>query len=222
MIFLAILALTCAVAVAARDGIKAHPVVAYACVAALVLAFEVSSPATLPRPLFDALFFLIQKCMLAMALFMVVMALGALPSHNAIRSRLMPIRAELSIMGCIASVGHIVSNGLLHGGVFVSNGVGNVLFLCVALAAAVLLCVLGVTSVRVVKARMNARTWQRIQKGAYVFMALLFLHIMLILAPSALGGGAAAQEGVAVYAILFGVYAIARIRRAFLDGATRR
>ena len=45
----------------------------------------------------------------------------------------------------------------------------------------------------------------------------MYVHLMLMLAPSAMRGGQAAIISVAVYTISFGVYAVWRIARAVLD-----
>lgn len=43
------------------------------------------------------------------------------------------------------------------------------------------------------------------------------MHVLAMLLPSALGGGAAAQESVTAYTLMFGAYLVARITRAILD-----
>ena len=85
------------------------------------------------------------------------------------------------------------------------------------LALLVLLLVLGVTSLQGVKRRMDAGTWKRLQKWAYVFFGLVYVHLMSILLPSALAQGMTARVSIAVYTVLFGLYAALRIARAVLD-----
>ena len=43
------------------------------------------------------------------------------------------------------------------------------------------------------------------------------MHVLAMLLPSALGGGAATQESVTAYTLMFGAYLVARITRAILD-----
>ena len=70
---------------------------------------------------------------------------------------------------------------------------GNVLgALVVALALLVLLLVLGVTSFGFVERRMRTESWKRLQRWAYVFFGLVYVHLMLMLAPAASRGGEAA------------------------------
>ena len=86
-----------------------------------------------------------------------------------------------------------------------------------ALVLFALLLVLGVTSFNAVKRRMRADTWKRVQLLAYPFFGLVYVHLLLMLLPSALQGGAAAQASVAAYTAVFGTYAVLRVTRALLD-----
>ena len=83
-----------------------------------------------------------------------------------------------------------------------------------AAAITVLLVVLGVTSFNSVKARMSKQIWVKVQKWAYVFFGLTYVHVLAMLLPSALGGGAAAVQSVAAYTVVFGAYAVLRVARA--------
>ena len=161
-----------------------------------------------------------QKCTLSLALFFVVMAIGAFPHAGAVGKRLRPIRAELSIMAWILSLGHMcvylasyvprIAQGLGHSGsVLVSLSIALLLF--------ALLFVLGVTSFRAVKRRMTRRSWTAVQRLSYLFFGLVFVHLMLMLAPAAMSGGLEALVSAAVYTALFSGYAVARIVRAYLD-----
>ena len=48
-----------------------------------------------------------QRCALAFLLFSIVMFVGVLGEKNPLRTHLMPIRRQLSILACIFAVGHI-------------------------------------------------------------------------------------------------------------------
>ena len=80
-----------------------------------------------------------------------------------------------------------------------------------------LLLVLGVTSFNAVKKRMRTETWKRVQKLAYPFFLLVYVHLLLMLAPSALHGGIAATTSVAVYSVVFAAYVVVRLVRAAKD-----
>ena len=57
--------------------------------------------------LYDALFLLLHKCTLATALFAVVMYIGVFARDSRVATYLRPIRAELSIMAWLLSLGHM-------------------------------------------------------------------------------------------------------------------
>ncbi|MEF9876498.1 MAG: hypothetical protein RR772_06270 [Gordonibacter sp.] len=161
-----------------------------------------------------------QKCMLPLALFAVVMFIGVFARDSKVGSWLRPVRAELSIIAWILSLGHmtvylmsyvprVLAGGSLGGNVALSFVVALVLF--------ALLLMLGITSFNGVKKRMKADSWKRVQLLAYPFFGLIYVHVLLMLLPSALHGGVAAQVSVAVYTMVFGTYAVLRVVRAVRD-----
>lgn len=216
MTFLIVLACTLAGVFVLRNPIRKAPVVFYALAIALVVVFFCSGMLHLPRSVDTLLFTLVRKCTLALALFVVVMLIGAFPHDSKVRRWLQPIRAELSIIAWILSLGHMAAylsgymtrlvSGAMDGAVFAAIVVALVLF--------VLLLVLGVTSFQFVKQRMTRASWRRVQKFSYVFFALVYVHLMLMLLPPALQGGSVAQVSVAVYSVIFIAYAVARVSYA--------
>ena len=212
MTLILVLAGAVAFAFACKRPIKSCPLAFYALAATLDVLFVVGSFAGLPPMLYDALFLLLHKCTLATALFAVVMYIGVFARDSRVATYLRPIRAELSIMAWLLSLGHMaiyLSTGLPQTNVAVA--------LALALALFALLVVLGVTSFNVVKKRMKKETWKRVQLLAYPFWGLVYVHLLLMLVPSALRGGAPAQMAVAVYSVVFVGYAVLRIRRAAVD-----
>ena len=86
-----------------------------------------------------------------------------------------------------------------------------------AMVLFVLLIILGVTSFNFVKKKMDPHSWKKIQKMAYPFFMLTYVHLLLMLLPSALHGGQAAIVTVSMYSVVFIGYAVLRIRRAMID-----
>lgn len=80
-----------------------------------------------------------------------------------------------------------------------------------------LTAMLGFTSGSQAKRRLGAKRWKSIQRWAYLFYALAYAHLMLVLAPSVEQGVAAAQVTAAVYTVVFAAYAVLRIRRFVID-----
>lgn len=222
MEFLAVLAIVSALCYVLRSPIRKAPGVLYAVCFAMVVLFAAGSFFELPVVVEEVLFLFVHKCTLAMALFAVVMFVGVFPRESVVSHALRPIRTELSIAACIMALGHmffylsaylprVLSGGVLAGGVGASFAVAIVLF--------VLLLVLGVTSFSLVKRQMSADAWRRLQKFAYLFYGLIYVHLVLMLTPAALAGSAAAMVDVAVYTALFGAYAVLRVVRWRKDAA---
>lgn len=221
MKFLVVLLCTVVAVFALKKPIKKYPVLFYAIAVALDVLFVCNSYVLFPQFVSSALTLLVHKCTLSLALFTVVMYIGVFAQGSKVKTYLLPIRAELSIIAWILSLGHMVvylmsyvpqlSHGVEH-----MNGVvlGS---LAVALVLFALLLVLGVTSFAFVKRSMKLHTWKRVQMLAYPFFMLVYVHLLLMLLPAALRGGAAAQASVAVYSVVFVGYIALRLYRAAKD-----
>ena len=81
----------------------------------------------------------------------------------------------------------------------------------------VLFVMLLVTSFNAVKRHMHAKTWKNVQRWAYVFFGLMYVHLAVILMPPALSGKETAMISMTVYTIVFAAYAILRIRRTVVE-----
>lgn len=207
-----------------RKPLKRFPAVFYALAVMLNVLYVANAYVMFPDLVRKAVFLLMQKCTLSLALFAVVMFIGAFRKDSRVGVLLRPVRAELSIMACILALGHMVvylTPLMPHVGSGAVDARYAVFFVTVVLLW-VLLLVLGVTSFECVKRRMNGRAWVRVQKGAYLFFGLVFVHMMSILLPAAMSGGRAAQASVAVYAVLFAAYAGMRSARAWIDRRSRK
>ena len=199
---------------------KALPVAFYAAAIAIDVVYVYGVFFGLPRAIWSPLFVLIQKCELSLALFVVVMFIGCLNRGGRAYHWLKPVRSELSIVAWFLSLGHMAVYlesylpRLLGGGEIGGNVMGAFVLAVVLL---VLLVVLGVTSFAFVKRQMSTASWKKVQKLAYPFFGLVYVHLLLMLLPSALHGGLAAQASVAVYSVVFVGYALCRVGRALVD-----
>lgn len=162
---------------------------------------------------------LVRRCMVALSLFTIVMFIGVLPKGSRLDAWLRPIRAELSIIACILCFGHMclylepyathAASGTLAGNVLVSFIAACVLFALVLL--------LGVTSLGFVKRRTGTRPWKNIQRLAYPFFILAYVHVLFMLVPSAQRGGEQAVISVVLYSVVFVAYIVLRLLRAYKD-----
>lgn len=219
MTFIIVLAVTTVACFALRNPLHKWPLAFYGLAIAVDVLFACGSFGMLPRSIWMPLLVLVQKCMVALAMFVVVMFIGCFNKESKVGRWLRPVRAELSIIACILACGHMavylasylprLFNGGLGGNVLAS--------LVLALVLLALLLVLGVTSFQTVKKHMRTETWKRLQKLAYLFFGLVYVHLVLMLLPSALAGGAAARVTVGIYTVMFVGYAVARVARAVAD-----
>lgn len=218
MDFLIVLVVAAVAPVALRTPLHKWPVAFYVLAVAADVAYIIGIEGLLPRAVMGPLTLLMGKCVLSLALFVVVMYIGVFAKGSKVRQWLKPVRSELSIIACILACGHMA----VYMGSYVPRlggtlGVNVLSALVVALALLVLLLVLGVTSFGFVKRRMRTDSWKRLQRWAYVFFSLVYVHLMLMLAPAASRGGEAAVASVVVYTAVFGAYAVLRVRRAMVD-----
>lgn len=226
MTFLITLAVCITLSFLLRIPIKKVPWLFYLLALALTVLFLARSLVSLP-PAIDKVFFsLMQKCIIAESLFIVVMYIGTLNVKSKVRQWLQPVRAELSIIACILALAHVTSYlGSFGARILFSsasyNGFLTASF-CISCILLVLLVVLGITSFEFLKQRMHTKTWIRVQILAYVFYGLTYIHILLCLLPPALGGGITAQVSVAIYSLLFVLYAVLRLRRWSVDKRLRQ
>ncbi len=85
--------------------------------------------------------------------------------------------------------------------------------LVVGVAVALVLVVLAATSVSAVRKAMDAAVWKRVQKLAYPFYLLMYVHLAAMLVPSSLMGGNSLANLV-VYTVVVAAYALLRLAKA--------
>ncbi len=154
----------------------------------------------------------------ASAIFVVVMYAGAVQQGSVAQRKWMPIRAELSIIASILTLGHNLSAGQTY---FVylftepSKLQGSLLWatICTLLMLCIMLP-LFITSFPKVRRKMQARNWKKLQRFAYAFYALIYIHVLLLYVPKAQMGNTKAIVNVAVFSVIFLVYGVMRIRKA--------
>ena len=162
-----------------------------------------------------------QRCTLAMAFFAIVMFVGVFDENSPVRRKLLPVRRQLSICGCLLCLAHVFyyaktylaqleSSPQLH----FSGSSGNlILSLAISVILVLLLGILGITSCTIVKAKMKASSWKNVQRLSYAFFTLIIVHLGIILVPPALSGNTPAIESVVVWGLIFVLYAVLKIKR---------
>ena len=219
MSFLLVFAVTAVLSVVLADVIRKIPALFYFFAIVAVAILYAGVYGLIDGSWWGSLIFLVRRCMVALSLFLVVMFIGVLPMDSKMGLRMRSVRSELSIIASILCFGHMCMylgtyaqralHGMLKYNVMTSFVLAIVLF--------VLLVVLGITSFRYVKRRMTAQTWKRIQLLAYPFFALIYVHIIIMLAPAVLSKGGLSAVNVAVYTFFFSVYMVLRLWRYSVD-----
>ena len=165
------------------------------------------------------------KGSLGTAMFVVVMYTGALPKGNKLIAPLMKIRGKLSITAAILVLCHNFTYGMTYFRMlFTKTSLLSATQLAAAVISLVLIAimiVLTVTSFPSVRKKMQAKKWKQLQRTAYVFYGLMYVHIILINIPYARLGLGMYVANVVIYSIVFLGYAAMRISKAISVKAAR-
>lgn len=219
MSFLAVLIATLAFVAVFKDIVRKIPAILYLLALALSVLYVATSYVVFPHWLKMLLFLLMQKGTLATALFVIVMYMGVFRDVDFVKHRLMPLRATLSIVACILVLGHVAKYLSAFAPTFVSLNAVLQVGLVVAIVCFALMLLLGITSFQRVKHCMSATSWVNLQKWAYLFYGLVYVHLVLLLAPSAASAvDNTASISILVYTVVFGLYAVLRVGKALKDG----
>ncbi|MBU3214558.1 ferric reductase-like transmembrane domain-containing protein [Clostridium estertheticum] len=151
---------------------------------------------------------------ISIAFFILVMFAGALNPKWKITRKLQSIRAELAIMASI----FIIPHALIYFVRFIvlklpkmfTTGVIPKLYIAyiiVGIIAFVIMLPLFITSFKKIRSKMQSGKWRKLQKRAYIFYFLVYVHILIIMVNE--------KEidllKLSSYTIIFGTYTILRL-----------
>ncbi len=208
-----------------KDSLKKHAGIYY--IGAAVISIAVFLIGFLPMPLFvkNNILGIFAKGSLGTAMFVAVMYAGALPKGSKLIAPLMKIRGELSITAAILVLCHNFTYGMTYFKMlFIKPAALSATQLTAAIISLVLIIimlVLTVTSFQAVRKKMKAKKWKQLQRTAYIFYGLMYVHIMLINIPYARLGLGTYIANVVIYSIVFLGYAAMRIAKAVSVKAAR-
>lgn len=175
--------------------------------------------ARFPSWLSNILWPLLSRGALATSLFIVVMGMGALPRGCAPLKRLMPIRAELSIMASLLILGHNIAYGKTYFvRLFTDAGrmalTQRLAAICSLIMIAIMLPLM-ITSFKPIRRKMKPKAWKRLQRTAYLFYALIYVHVMLLYVPLAQSSQRFSYRiNIILYSVIFIGYACLRLDKA--------
>ena len=208
-----------------KDSLKKHAGIYY--IGAAVISIAAFLIGFLPMPLFvkNNVLGIFAKGSLGTAMFVAVMYAGALPKGSKLIAPLMKIRGELSITAAILVLCHNFTYGMTYFKMlFIKPAALSATQLTAAIISIILITimlVLTVTSFQAVRKKMKAKKWKQLQRTAYIFYGLMYVHIMLINIPYARLGLGTYIANVVIYSIVFLGYAAMRIAKAVSVKAAR-
>ena len=221
MLFLTALIIALFIAFFLDKPLKKHPTIFYVTASVLTACsiillrsdVEISS-----RFVRDYVIGIFSRGALGAAFWAVVMWAGALPNGSAPIKKLMPIRGELSITAAILTFSHIITYGLQYISNSLQGRTGSdfVITSIVCIIMVLIMIPLTVMSFKTIRKKMNAKTWKKIQRLAYIFYAFIYIHIIVLLEPKAQKGREGYFLSVIVYSLVFIGYAVMRIRKAYI------
>ena len=210
-----------ALAYALRKPLKRYAVSFYVVAAAIDVLFLSHALFGVSRNLASTAYPYFTRCLVGFSLFSLVMYIGVLPEASKAKRALTPIRGELSIVAAILAVGHVVNylgaylDQILSG--FAGMSSSMMASFIVSSLLIVLLSALTITSLSSVKAKMHSETWKLVQRWAYAFYGLAYLHLVLVLAPTVSQTGQRALLSIIFYTIVVLAYFMLRIAKHMRD-----
>lgn len=220
MIFIISLVVAAAFILLCGKALRAHPAPFYtvaAVLSALVIELYWVAPAFLSLQLRTKLPIVLGA--FGTACFIFVMYAGALPNGHPLMKKIMPIRGELSIFACLLTLGHNLSYGknyLTPGYLFSAPVSPTKAAAWVSVVSILLMLVLTITSVKAVRKRFQPKKWKALQRWAYLFYALVYIHVLLLTIPNLLKGRTSYTTNLLVYSLVYLSYAVCRIQKAVL------
>ncbi|MCI6164768.1 MAG: FMN-binding protein [Lachnospira sp.] len=207
------------------DSLKKHPNAYYIGAAAISIGIFLLGFVDMPLFIKKNILGIFAKGSLGTAMFVFVMYAGALPKGNRFIAPLMKIRGELSITAAILVLCHNFTYGRTYFRMlFVQPEILSETQLAAAIISIILIMimlVLTITSFPSVRKSMQAKKWKQLQRTAYLFYGLMYVHIMLINIPYARLGMSMYIVNVIVYSIVFFGYAAMRISKALITNAQK-
>lgn len=207
------------------DSLKKHPNAYYIGAAAISIGIFLLGFVDMPLFVKKNILGIFAKGSLGTAMFVFVMYAGALPKGNRFIAPLMKIRGELSITAAILVLCHNFTYGRTYFRMlFVQPEILSGTQLAAAIISIIMIIimiVLTITSFPSVRKSMQAKKWKQLQRTAYLFYGLMYVHIMLINIPYARLGMSMYIVNVIVYSIVFLGYAAMRISKALITNAQK-
>ncbi len=185
-----------------------------------IISFIIYKTAELPWFIKDYILGVFTSGTLGIAGFYIVMFAGCLSNGTILIKKLMVIRGELSIASCILMLSHLliygpeyILNAIKHGTSMSWNLLVSIIIGCVLL---IQMAYLGITSIKAVRRKMDGRKWKKLQKTAYLFYFLMYLHGVLMQSTKVPKGDLNALVTIIAYSIVFFAYVVLKLRKNYV------
>ena len=214
-----ILALICSLAFFHFFGkaVKKKPAVLYG-ICILLSLVSIFYPREGGLPFLDFFFKkIMQRGVLAGSLFIWVMLAPVLPKSFSGRKTIYLLRGEMAICASLITLAHnLAFGGKYFGALFLGQGHISLMELHAAIVSCLmifLLIPLTITSFQIVRRKMQAKSWKKLQNWSYLFYLLLYLHIFFIYQGALIRGKGEYFFTLMIYSFIFGFYGFLRIRQ---------
>lgn len=220
MILLISLCLALIFSLVCGDRLKKNPVPFYigTVLISLLSIFATWSEMTMPALISKWIIPIFAGGGLTGAFFVIVMYAGAFPNRSLGAKTFIPLRGPLSIIASINGLGHTIAYGLSYYKKAMNglSGLSTSLLVFIVLSTIMTLIMipLFITSFISIRRKMKAVNWKKLQRFAYVFYFLLFIHVMMLMVPPTLRGSKGYDITVFVYAFIFLSYFVCRVAKA--------
>lgn len=160
---------------------------------------------------------IMQRGVLAGSLFIWVMLAPVLPKSFSGRKTIYLLRGEMAICASLITLAHnLAFGGKYFGALFFGQGHISLMELHAAIVSCLmilLLIPLTITSFQIVRRKMQAKSWKKLQNWSYLFYLLLYLHIFFIYQGALIRGKGEYFFTLMIYSCIFGFYGFLRIRQ---------
>ena len=217
MLFAISLLIAGAFSVLCGKALRKHPAPFYLTAAVLSIGTTVFANMRVPEiPAFvqQNIISLFTKGILAAAFWAVVMWTGALPNQSELRKKLLPQRGQLSIFAAILTLGHAIGFIISMFPRWIHKA--DVLNLTVCINLMLVMIPLTVISVQKIRRKMKAKTWKSVQRWAYLFYALIPVHVIVLNLAKAQRGNTEVRVNLLLYLTVFLGYAVCRVHKWYL------
>ena len=150
------------------------------------------------------------------------MYLGTVTKHNGFSRRLMQVRGEISIIGCLMALTHNILFGITYFVAFFKNpefmNIQTKIATILTLILIALMIPLFITSFKGVRKKMNGKTWKNVQRLAYPFFFLIYVHVMVLFSLDV----EKHKISIIAYTLVYVAYAVLRLRKYAMTKAKKK